>query len=209
MRRPASYAAVLAALALSACATANETSPARTATEQLLVAHAAERAASQFALALPKGGKVFLDTSNFRGEGSEYAASAIREAILARGNPLIQTREGSDVVVEIRLGALSIDNMQRIIGIPRLTLPITSTFTVVTIPELSAYSRRDRTGVAEFSAFAYDTRTGQPIALGARVAGTAKIRSHTLLMVLPWGQQEVRPGDPAVESDDWWKVWER
>lgn len=194
---------------VGACATASETSPARTATEQLLVTHAAERAASQFSLALPPGARVFLDTAYFRGEGSEYAISAIREALIARGHPFATTRESSEVVVEIRLGALSIDNMQRIVGIPRLTLPITSTFTTVTIPELSAYSRRDRTGVAEFSAFAYDTKTGKPIALGARVAGTAKIRSHTLMMVLPLGQQEVRPGDPAVESDDWWKVWER
>lgn len=201
--------AVASLALLSACATARETSPARTATEQLLVSHAAERAASQFSLALPKGARVFLDTTYFRGEGSEYAASAIREALISRGSTLAHTRDGSDVVVEIRLGALSIDNMQRIVGVPRLTLPISETFTMVTIPELSAYSRRDRTGVAEFSAFAYDTRTGAPIALGARVAGTAKIRSHTLLMVLPFGQQEVRPGDPAVESDAWWKVWRR
>lgn len=203
------YCAVaLCGLVLGACASANETSPARTATEQLLVAHAAERAAGEFSLALPAGARVFLDTSNFRGEGAEYAASAVREALVARGNPLSTTKEDSDIVVEIRLGALSIDKMQRVVGIPRLTLPISSDLTNATIPELSAYARRDRTGVAEFSAFAYDTRTGRPIALGARMAGTAKIRSHTLFMVFSWGQQEVRPGDPALASDQWWKVWQ-
>ena len=61
--------------------------------------------------------------------------------------------------------------------------------------------------IAEFSAFAYDTHSGRPIALGARMAGTAKIRSHTLFMVFSWGQQEVRPGDASVASDQWWKVW--
>ena len=202
------YCAVtISGLVLVACASANETSPARTATEQLLVAHAAERAASQFSLALPAEARVFLDTSNFRGEGAEYAASAVREALVARGNRLSATQADSDIVVEIRLGALSIDKMQRVVGIPRLTLPISSNLTNATIPELSAYSRRDRTGVAEFSAFAYDTATGRPIALGARMAGTAKIRSHTLFMVLSWGQQEVRPGDAALASDQWWKVW--
>ena len=194
-------------LVLAACASANETTPARTATEQLLVAHAAELAAGQFSLALPADAKVFLDTSNFRGEGAEYAASAIREALVARGNPLSSTKAESDIVVEIRLGALSIDKMQRVVGIPRLPLPLSSNLPNATIPELSAYSRRDRTGVAEFSAFAYDTASGRPIALGARMAGTAKIRSHTLFMVFSWGQQEVRPGDAAVASDNWWKVW--
>ena len=192
---------------LAACASANETAPARTATEQLLVAHAAERAASEFSLALPADARVFLDTSNFRGEGSEYAASAVREALVSRGNRLSPTKADSDIVVEIRLGALSIDKMQRVVGIPRLTLPISSNLTNATIPELSDYSRRDRTGVAEFSAIAYDTHSGRPIALGARMAGTAKIRSHTLFMVFSWGQQEVRPGDASVASDQWWKVW--
>lgn len=207
MKRVGYGAVIICGLVLGACASANETSPARTATEQLLVAQAAERAAGEFSMALPSGARVFLDTSNFRGEGAEYAASAVREALVARGNPLSNTKEDSDIVVEIRLGALSIDKMQRVVGIPRLTLPISADLTNATIPELSAYARRDRTGVAEFSAFAYDTDTGRPIALGARMSGTAKIRSHTLFMVFSWGQQEVRPGDADLTSDQWWKVW--
>lgn len=200
---------VLLAGLLSACATPNETYPSRTATEQLLVARAAERAADQFAMALPAGQQVFLDTSNFRGEGADYAASALREAILKDGNPITTNRANAQIVIEVRLGALSIDKMQRVIGIPRLTLPVSPNFATVTVPELSAYSRRDRTGVAEFSAFAYDAESGQPIALGGRVAGTAKIRSHTLFMIFSWGQQEVRPGDATTGSDQWWKVWDR
>lgn len=196
-----------AALSLNACATATETFPTRTATEQLLVNRAAERAAGEFAFALPAGARVFLDTSAFRGEGADYAASAVREALLARGNPISTDRGTADIVVEIRLGALSIDKTQRVIGIPRLTLPVSPSLTTVTVPELSAYSRRDRTGVAEFSAFAYEAKTGRPVALGARVSGTAKIRSHTMFMVFSWGAQEVRPGDASVKADQWWKIW--
>lgn len=199
--------AIFAALVLSACASTNETLPLRTATEQLLVARAAERAAAGFALALPADARVFLDTSSFRGEGADYAASALREAILARGNPITLNRSAAQVVVEVRLGALSIDRMQRVVGIPRLTLPVSPTLTTVTVPELSAYSRRERTGVAEFSAFAYDAETGRPIALGGRVAGTAKIRSHTLFMIFSWGRQEVRPGDDGAGEHKWWNVW--
>jgi hypothetical protein len=201
--------ALLAALCagLAGCATAVETRPFRTATEQLLVTHAAEKAAAKFAVTVPDGAKVFLDTVNFQGEGADYAASAIREAIVRRGAVLAEDRARADVIIEVRLGALSIDQMQRVLGIPALTLPTAPNLTTVTIPELSIYSRRDRTGVAEFSAFAYDARTGRPISVAGRVAGTTRIRSHTLLMILPWGQQEIRPGDPALRTAPWWKPW--
>ncbi|MDX9999634.1 MAG: hypothetical protein RBS50_16905 [Phenylobacterium sp.] len=199
--------ALLACTALAACASASETHPSRTATEQLLVSRAVERAAAEFSLALPRDARVFLDSSAFRGEGADYAASAIREALLAQGNAIASRRADADVIVEVRLGALSIDKTQRIVGIPRLTLPISSNFTNVTVPELSAYSRRDRTGVAEFSAFAYEAATGKPIALGARFSGTAKIRSHTMFMVFSWGALEVRPGNASVQADEWWKLW--
>ncbi|MFN3514771.1 MAG: DUF6655 family protein [Phenylobacterium sp.] len=207
MKTSAYLAVGSACLLLAACATATETHPSRTATEQLLISRAAERAAQQFALALDPDARVFVDTSTFRGEGADYASSAIREALLARGNRITLARSEADVIVELRLGALSIDKMQRVVGIPRLTLPVTQTLSTVTIPELSVYSRRDRTGVAEFSAFAYEAATGRPIALGGRMSGTAKIRSHTMLMIFSWGKQEVRPGDADVSADEWWKVW--
>jgi hypothetical protein len=195
------------ALAFAGCATATETYPTRTATEQLLLTRAAERAAGRFALALPANARVFVDTSYFRGEGTDYAASAIREALLAQGQSISIDRAKADIVVELRMGALSLDKTQRMIGIPRLTLPISPNFSTVTVPELSAYARRDRTGVAEFSAFAYDAATGRPVALGARVAGTAKIRSHTMFMVFSWGAQEVRPEGASPQTDQWWKIW--
>lgn len=198
---------LLACALVCGCATPVETRPGRTATEQLLVSHAAERAAKQLALPIPAGAAVFLDTVNFIGEGADYAQSAVREGLLSRGATLALSREKADIIVEIRMGALSIDQISRVLGVPSLQLPISSTFTVVTIPELSIYSRKDRTGVAEFSAFAYDARTGRPIAVEVRAAGTTTMRSHKLLMILPWGEQEVRPGDASLDSEPWWKLW--
>jgi hypothetical protein len=202
-----SCALLAAASVLSGCATPVETRPGRTATEQLLVSHAAERAAKQLSLPIPAGAKVFLDTANFKGEGADYAQSAIREGLVSRGGRIWPTREGADIIVEIRMGALSIDQISRVLGIPSLQVPISPQWTVVTIPELSLYSRNDRTGVAEFSAFAYEARTGKPIAVEVRAAGTTTMRSHKLMMILPWGQQEVRPGDRTLDSEPWWKLW--
>ena len=194
---------------LAGCASSQETNPARTATEQLLISHAAERAAQQFTLTLPPRARVFFDTTYFRGEGADYAISALRETVLKEGRLLAVSREASDVVVELRMGALSLDRMNRVLGIPRLTVPVSAALNTATIPELSLYSRRDSQGVAEFSAFAYDTKSGEPVAIGGRFAGGTRIRSHTLFMIFSWGQRQVRPGDPNIDPDPWWNLLPR
>lgn len=206
LRTYAAGGAVALLALLSGCATPQETYPARTATEQLLVAHAAERAAQEFALKLPQGSRVFLDTSYFSGEGSAYAASSLREAIAKSGYTLASAKDQASVIVEVRIGALSTDRVNRVVGIPRLTLPISSAMETIAVPEVSIYSRRDRYGVAEFSAFAYDAHTGAPIALGGRISGTTHIRSHTLFMIFSWGDQQVQPGHPQLEPTPWWKL---
>ena len=206
---PRTAAVLISAAGLASCATSQETNPSRTATEQLLISHAAERAAQQFTLALPAGARVFFDTTYFQGEGSDYAISALRETVLKQGRPLSPSREQSDVVVELRMGALSLDRMNRVLGIPRLTVPVSSDLNTATIPELSLYSRRDSQGVAEFSAFAYDSKTGAPVALGGRFSGGTRIRSHTLFMIFSWGQRQVRPGDPHLDPDPWWDVLQK
>jgi len=209
MRRPFRTSVLFAlGLALTGCATATETQPYRTATEQLLVSQAADAAAKQLVLPIAPGKRVYLETVNFRGEGADYAIGAIREALIARGAVLAQSRHESDVVVEVRLGALSIDQMNRVLGVPTLTVPIiTQTFTTVTVPELSVYSRRDRTGVAEFAAFAYDAQTGKLIGAPVHLIGQTQLRSHKFLMVMSWGQQELRPEAPPPATSVWWKLW--
>ena len=206
-QRAALCLAAAIGLTLAGCASAVETRPGRTATEQLLVAHAAERAAADFRIEAPAGTAVFLETVNFTGEWAPYAISALRQRVMASGLRLVRTRDEADLIVEIRMGALSIDQMHRVLGVPALTLPTGDRYSTFTVPELSLYSQKERSGVAEFSAFAYDARTGEPAKVVRRVTGQTQMRSHTFLMVMSWGQQEVKPGDPALDVEPWWKPW--
>lgn len=206
MSQSTTFVALAALLALGACASAVETRPGRTATEQLLLSHAAEDAARSLDFGLPAGTRVHLQTAGFRGEGGDGAASAIREALLRSGLRLSEKLD-AEVVVEARLGALSLDQLDRVLGVPRLTLPVSPTLSTVTVPELSLYSRRDRTGVAEFSLFAYDAKTGEALAVATPVAsGTSRIRNHTAFMVVSWGAKELRPrGAEPNAAPPWWK----
>ena len=187
---------------LAACASTTETNPGRTATEQLLVARASDVAAEGLRLPVPTTARVFVDDAWFRAENAPYAVSSIRQALSAAGHPLARSREEADVIFEIRAGALSLEQMRRVFGVPEMRIPINDNFNVVSLPELSVYSRRDRVGVAEFSGFVYDARTGAPLGVVQPVTGQFRIRSHKLLMIFAWGQQSLDPGE-RDPGDSW------
>jgi hypothetical protein len=187
--------ALLGLTSLGACASTAETYPSRTATEQLLVSRAADRAVEGLTLPIPAGSRVFVDDAFFRAESGAYAVSAIRYA-------LAPSKVEADAVFELRAGALSLEQMRRVFGLPEMRVPINDSFNVVSIPELSIYSRRDRVGVAEFSGFLYEPKTGAPLGAVLPMTGEFRIRSHKLLMIVAWGQQSLDPGqrDPG---DSW------
>jgi len=63
MLKIAAVPAVLLCVALLAgCTTSRATAPLRTASEQLLLSAAADRAAAQLSLGIPKGTRIFVDT---------------------------------------------------------------------------------------------------------------------------------------------------
>ena len=182
-------------VALGACASVTETNPARTATDMMLVNRAAERAVEGLTLPIPQGARVFVDETYFQAENAKYAVSAIRAALSEAGYALVRDRGESDAVFEVRATALSLEQMRRVFGVPDLRVPINENLNVVSIPEVSIYSNRDRMGVAEFSGFIYDTRTGMPLGAVTPMIGQYKIRSHKALMMITWGQQLAQPGE--------------
>lgn len=195
-------AVLTAASALAACASTSETYPSRTATEQLLVARAADRAVEGLTLPIPAGSRIFVDDAFFRAENAAYAISAIRAALSEAGYALAPSKSEADAVFELRAGALSLEQMRRVFGLPDMRVPINDSFNVVSVPELSLYSRRDRVGVAEFSGFLYEPKTGAPLGAVVPMTGEFRIRSHKLLMIVAWGQQSVDPGE-RDPGDSW------
>lgn len=160
-----------------------------TATQQLLESHAAEIAAEKLAQALPPRQAVFVDASHFKGEGADYALSAIRAACLRHGMTFAPEPKSAKVTLELRMGALSIDQKDSVLGLPSMTLPVPGTLTAVPIPEISLYSDTHRTGKAEFSAFAYETATGAPIAFAGPAGGERDLIERRYFTVLVFGRK--------------------
>jgi hypothetical protein len=191
-------ACLAAALALSGCTTEHESNPDRTATEQLLISTAAERAASKLALQMPVDSKIFVDASNFEGVDAKYAIAAIRAHLLEHGNRLVDDKGKADEIVEIRAGALSMDQNALLIGIPHITLPIPLAGQVTT-PEIALFKRDRRQGLAKFAAVAYSTSDGRMVATSVPEFGKSHETHWLVLLLIAWTTSDVGPeNDPDL-----------
>ncbi|MCD6074523.1 MAG: hypothetical protein K0Q70_1406 [Rhodospirillales bacterium] len=186
---------VLAAcIAVTGCTSMRETSPARTASEQLLVTTAADEAAAKLALPIPKGAGVFVDATNFEGVDGKYAIAAIREQFLKQGARLMPERGKADMVIEIRAAALSSDEDEFLIGIPDFAVPVPLAGPVTT-PEIALFKRGEKRGVAKFIATAYKAETGDYVGSSEAQWGSSYRREWTVLFFFNWKRDNLLPDE--------------
>ncbi|MPY69291.1 MAG: hypothetical protein GEU92_04320 [Alphaproteobacteria bacterium] len=192
---------VLAALALGGCTSAKESDPARTATEQLLISSAADRAAQRLNLGIPPGTKVFVDAANFEGTDGKYAVGAIRDRFLRAGMALVAERKDAAAVVEIRSGALSVDREEFLIGIPDFVIPIPLAGEF-TFPEIALYKDAKRRAIAKFAAVGYGAGNGRLISSTAEQYGFSHKTEKTILLFLSWERTDAVPKEQPEEGGD-------
>ncbi|MGH6996324.1 MAG: DUF6655 family protein, partial [Stellaceae bacterium] len=138
-----------------------QTEPQRTATEEMLISSAADRAVGELKLDV-NGKAVFVDASNYKGLDAEYTIAAVHALILKDGARLTADRKVADVVVEMRNGAQSIDKREFLIGIPSFDVPIPLAGSL-TFPEIALYSRKEDIGVSKLTVADYSNATGASI----------------------------------------------
>jgi hypothetical protein len=191
---------VLAAAALVAgCTTQRATEPLRTATEQLLISSAADRAAAQLVLAIPKDTRVFVDREYFQGYDDGYAMNAIRSQFLRQGLALVDDRTKADAIVTVASGALSTDQKSLLIGIPALTVPFLPVGNSLTVPEIALFKTAQDKGTAKFVATGYDAKTGKLIATTDPQYGFSHQTNHTVLLFFSWQTGDVIP--PGIDQN--------
>ncbi len=176
---------LLAPLAfLPSCVTRRTTDPARTATEQLLLSTAADRALDAVVPAEVAGGSVWVREAHLESYDRPYVLGALRAGLAGAGARLVAKEEDASTVVEPRSGALSIDDDAFLIGIPSFELPVPFVSTPVTTPELALFKRHRRIGVAKLAVAAYGA-DGRLLADVGPARGTARTVDWTVLFV-PW-----------------------
>ena len=181
---------------LGACSTEKASSPDRTASEQLLISAAADRAANNLDLQVVRGTKVFIDTEYFEGTDSKYALSAIRASLLRQGAAIVSDRKDAQAVVELRAGALSIDETNTLVGVPSFAIPIPLAGRFDT-PEIALFKRTERKGVAKFAAHSYGVADGKLMHSTPPKFGYAHKRDWVVLLFISW-----KTSDLPSEKDD-------
>lgn len=158
----------------SGCGTTGWSDSKRTATEQLLISDAVERAVMQIDMRPLAGQTVFLDTTILNDvTDGKYLASALRHQLLASGCRLAVAQDAADILVEARAGAIGTDRNELLFGIPATSVQVAGNGT--SIPEMALFKRTDQRGVAEVNLFAYERSSGRPI----WQSGLARINSNT------------------------------
>lgn len=202
--RPAVLACALAAaLALAGCTEVRRTAPDRAAGEQLLLSTAADEAADKLDFAFADGHSVYLRTTHFESYDQGYAIGRIREALLRQNARLVDSRDGAEMIVEIRSGALSTTRESLLLGLPALEVPVPTTESVA-LPEVALFKKADRTGIAKFAAVAMRADTGALVAATGPVYGLSWLDRGSVIGI-GWRDDNVIPDgvptDPPARPD--------
>lgn len=187
---------------LSGCSTERLGHPARTATEQLLISTAVDRAIERLADQLPAEGKVYVDPGNLEGFDGKYVVSTMRDGLLRRGAKLASERDKADTIVELRAGALSVDDRDALVGIPSFGVPIPLSGDV-NLPEVALFKKDMSQGVVKIAATAYDAHSGSLVESAGPAYGFSHVVNWTLLLFLTWDSTDVLPEGTRPEPVPW------
>lgn len=188
------------ALLSAGCTTMRQTEPQHTATEEMLISTAADRATSQLDIAALRGKRVFVDASYYKGLDPEYTVAAVHEALLKGGALLVADRQAADAVVEMRNGAQSIDKREFLIGIPAFTLPVPLAGSAFQFPEVALYAKAQNIGVSKLAVAAYSAKTGAYEMSSGPVYGFAHDDRYTVLLFVSWRRNDFRPSEQGKAS---------
>jgi hypothetical protein len=196
---PGSRAVLPLALAatVAACSSSRQTLPDRTATEQLLISTAVDRAANSMVMGIPDGKKVYADTQNFEGYDSKYAIGAIRDSLLKQGLHLTDEKENAEIVLELRAGVISIDKTEDMLGIPSIEIPLPGQ---IETPEIALFKKHEQKGVVKIAATAYDAKTGALIDSSGPRYGYSHKTSWVYLLFFTRTTDDLK-----TEDDPWWE----
>lgn len=189
---PAARSLLAAAILLSACTSRDVTNPPRSATEQLLISTAVDRAAVELATALPVAGTFFLDPVNLDGSDGRYALGAVRDALLRQGVRVVDDRGTADYVIEVRSGAMSINGQQALVGLPSISLPLIQGLAT---PEIALFSQNLHQGIVKLAGTAYDPHTGRLIASSGSRYGFSHQADWTALLFFSWATSDLPADD--------------
>ncbi len=202
LRRIAHIMASLVFVVSRGCGTTTQ----KSATEQLLMSDAVDKAVSQLDFSALSGRKVFLDTTylnQVKGIGfvnSSYIISSLRQQMLSSRCLIQDSKLTADVIVEARVGSLGTNGHEIVYGLPATSGLSTAASifmsgpTIPIIPEVSLGKSDAQSGIAKISLFAYDRETSQPIWQSGIAQAESRSRNTWFLGAGPFQRGSIHEG---------------
>jgi len=190
---------ILLGVLVGGCTTLRKAETPRTVTQQLLISTAAERSAEQLALNLPPETRVYVDSQYFEGLDAKYAVGAIRDRLLKLGTRLVEDKKEADVVIEIRSGALSVDDTKTLVGIPSFSIPIPLAGPLQ-FPEIALFKAEEEQGVSKVAMTGYEAKTGTLKVSSGPVYGLSHRRRWTVLFFFSWSTDDLPRKENGEET---------
>ena len=168
-----------ALLALTGCSTLRVTQPPETADEQFLLSQAASLAISKISVANLRDRMVYVSVRFMRplGQlpGQSFLEADLRSHLLKGGVRLTNVRNKAQIVLEVRCGALGINQENSLIGIPAIAFGgynSGSNFSLpVVLPQISILQNTTQQGYASVAYVAYWRNTGEIVASSGPFVG--------------------------------------
>ena len=194
---------MLLVLGFVGCGTTRSSDTSRTATEQLLISDAIDRAVVALNIHQLSGQAIFFDDQYLHESvDSGYLISSIRQHLLASGCVLKDERADADFVVEGRSGAIGTNRHDLLFGIPSTNVPQIFPLQGIpaAIPEIPIAKRRDQRGVAKIAMFAYHRETGRPVWQSGIALQESTLNDVWLLGAGPFQYGTIRNGPLFAEK---------
>jgi hypothetical protein len=154
-------------LSCAGCGTTKYSDTQRTATEQLLISDAMDRAINQVDFRSLAGKTVFIDSEALtKMTDREYLVATLKQAMRAEGCIVQDEKDKADYVVEVRAGAVGTDRNDLLYGIPAVTVPqvpLVTSSVPSTIPEIPFVKKTQQRAVARIAISGYNRKTRAPI----------------------------------------------
>jgi len=196
---------VLTMFLLSGCTTTKKTDTSRTATEQLLLSTAADRALQSANLWLFANRKVFLDAAYFDSYDSKYVIGTIRDALSRAGAMMEDSASNSDIIIEARSGALAIDSSDTLFGIPAFAAPVPLAGSLQ-IPEVAFYKAERQQSIAKIALLAFARGSREHIYSSGSLDGQSNDRRYRFLFVA-WIRTDLPEKQTSEKKMDHYQTW--
>jgi hypothetical protein len=181
----------MALLVLGAgCTQTGLTKPARSATEQLLISTAADRALAQWDWSIVNKKKVYVERAYYDSLDKDYVVGTVRDYVSINGGLLVTNMNEAELVMEPRSGALSIDESSSIIGLPASAAPVPLAG-AVNLPEMALYKSEKQYSIAKLAILVYQRESKEHVASTGPLVGRANIKYYKFLGLIGYTKTTV------------------